>query len=143
MNYFTLQEMRCKDADKTPYPAKWEHDRWARHLRLINAVRERWGHGVLVLSGYRTRLYNASIGGAKFSQHVEGRATDLRPTGLPADVAQWTQAHYEVINAFHALALEMHRSGELPELGGIGKYPTFVHLDSRQGESLAQWGKTA
>lgn len=142
MNYFSLVEMRCKDENQTAYPTKWVHDRWPSLLAILNPVRERHGSGIHVLSGYRTREYNASIGGAKFSQHVEGRACDLRPVGiLPADIAKWTPTHYEIIRSFHAMILSMYNMGELPTLGGLGRYPTFVHVDTRPGPGLVQWSK--
>lgn len=142
MDWFTLEEMRCHDKAKTPYPEAWRKDRWPRLLSVMNPIRERWANPVGVLSGYRTAEHNGkNPGAAKLSQHVQGRAADLRPAGLPADIADWTQAHYEVINAFHEMILDMYRSGNLPNLGGLGKYPTFVHVDTRQGDHLAQWNE--
>ncbi len=32
---------------------------------------------VIVLSGYRCRFYNKIVGGAQFSQHLEGKAADI------------------------------------------------------------------
>lgn len=82
-----------------------------------------------ILSGYRHTLYNAAIGGARFSQHVyefnfESIATDLRfARGTPA---QW-QAEARRIRKAHG------------EKGGIGRYDIagFLHVDNR--DYKADW----
>ena len=85
-----------------------------------------------VLSGYRTEAYNRRVGGARASQHVQGRAADIYSATLsPGQI--------------HDRVLELYRAGELPYLGGLGYYgPStkgvgFVHVDVRPGTRLARW----
>jgi GH25 family lysozyme M1 (1,4-beta-N-acetylmuramidase)/peptidoglycan hydrolase-like protein with peptidoglycan-binding domain len=69
-------------------------------------------------SGYRDKKYNESIGGAPNSQHVKGKATDIVCRGTsPLEVAMYAEAL---------------------DLGGIGLYSTFTHIDTRT-ENRAKW----
>lgn len=99
------------------------------------------GFSLIIDSGYRTiefdeKLYersakNGDVAPATSSQHPKGRAADVRHERLaPADL--------------HALILRLWRAGKLPRLGGLGKYPHFVHVDVRprprdEPDHLAQW----
>jgi uncharacterized protein YcbK (DUF882 family) len=82
------------------------------------------GLPITVLSGYRTPEHNRAIGGARHSQHVQGRALDLRPP------AGWSVAR------FHALVLSLVES---TNIRGVGRYARFVHIDVRPGPRLARW----
>jgi uncharacterized protein YcbK (DUF882 family) len=127
MNYFNLSEMKCKDG--TPYPEKWRETRWKELQGMLNKIRAEAGVPIEVVSGYRPEAYNKKIGGARRSQHVDGRAADLRtphPTAFPP-------------RALHNIIWEMYAAGKLPELGGLGLYPTFVHVDTRDTERLVRW----
>jgi zinc D-Ala-D-Ala carboxypeptidase len=70
-----------------------------------------------VWSGFRTDAKNAQVGGAANSQHLYHRT----PKDVAADVtfAQGTPGEW---------AAEADRL--LPR-GGVGRYPTFVHVDNR------------
>jgi hypothetical protein len=123
-------ELACHDG--TPYPAHWQFDRAIPLAATFEDVRTLLGAVPLViLSGYRTVAYNATIeGAAQHSQHVEGRALDLwHPTMSPRD------AFIRIRRAA--------RNGHLPLLGAVGLYRTFVHIDVRpkvpKGH-LAIWG---
>ena len=70
---------------------------------------------ILVTSGYRTestneRLRRQGIDADRNSFHLHGRAVDIRIPGVPAV-------------RMAALGLQLG-------LGGVGIYPTFVHLDT-------------
>lgn len=116
-------ELACHDG--TPYPAVYT-DRALALGREFEAIRKRCGDvPIVVLSGYRTPEWNRKIGGARYSQHVEGRALDLRPpTGMP-------------VAAFHALILKWAR--ELSQIRGLGRYATFAHIDIRPSARLVRW----
>lgn len=111
------------------YPQQWRENRAQQLALLFEAVRECLGDEPLtILSAYRTEDYNAHVGGAKMSQHVQGRALDIRHKSLkPREV--------------FARLLELSKAGELPLLGGLGSYRTFVHMDIRPkvGGHLATW----
>jgi uncharacterized protein YcbK (DUF882 family) len=88
---------------------------------LLTCVRERLGLGERtsfeLISGYRSPATNAMLhersgGVAAKSQHMLGKAADVRITGVP-------------LERLHAAGLAMAR-------GGVGFYPRdgFVHLDT-------------
>lgn len=124
--HLTFAEIACRDG--TPYPKGWVVPRLVPLAATFEVIRAALGGQPLrVTSGYRTREYNARIGGAPASQHVEGRALDLQHATLaPAEVA--------------ARILALYQSGALPLLGGLGTYPGFTHIDVRPNLSLARWG---
>ena len=93
----------------------------------LEVLRAALGRPITILSGFRTAAYNRRIGGARASQHVEGRAADIVVKGLSA-------------TAVHAKLLELHAVGKLPRLGGLGAYHGFTHVDVRPGDRLARWG---
>lgn len=131
MTYFSLEEMRCRDG--TEYPEEWRTSRLVDLFATLNLIREKWGDTLVINSGYRSPTYNAKIKGAPKSQHVQGRAADIRPAG---------RRHTpEEVERLHNTILGMHSRGELPLIGGVGKYPLFVHVDVRpEGrERLRRW----
>jgi len=81
-----------------------------------------------VVSGYRCPTYNAKVSKAKKSQHKLGRAADLQiPSLKPRESV--------------ALLEELAHSVPEFETGGIGVYPTFLHVDVRgcYGQRRARW----
>lgn len=122
--HLSWAELACHDG--TPYPAT-STDRALALAREFEVIRNRCGdRPITVLSGYRTPAWNRKVGGARQSQHVEGRALDLRPpTGM-------------TVAEFHALILACAR-GESSKIRGLGHYVTFVHIDIRESKRLARW----
>jgi len=117
-------EMRCKDG--TAYPSEWMFTRAVVLAEVFEHIRELCGNKPIdVLSAFRTTEHNRTIGGAPNSQHVQGRALDLRP---PAGFT---------VDRFYRLISEQ----VLPEgkVRGIGRYATFVHVDTRPSERLVRW----
>jgi len=58
-------------------------------LARLDALGDRLGEPIPIISGYRDPAHNAAIGGAKFSQHVLACAVDLDyDYGLTIDVAR-------------------------------------------------------
>lgn len=129
--HFTMAEMRCHDG--TPYPSMWV-DRLVELFSQLDLIRETWGGPLHVISGYRTPEHNAAIGGAGQSQHVSGRAADLRPIRKGV--------HASDIHDLHRTVNELIAAGKLPSVGGVGVYPWvkqgkilvagWVHVDTRQ-----------
>lgn len=87
----------------------------------LEAVSQAVGYQLQVTSGYRSPEYNASVGGAKSSQHMQGNATDIIQSGLT------TQQRKDFLQA----AIDAGFTG-------IGIYNTFTHVDIR-GSKVA-WG---
>ena len=140
--YFTPEEMTSRDGVK--YPEEWEA-RLAVLFDALDTIREAFGGPLVVVSGYRSPEHNASINGASQSQHVEGRAVDLRPYKRNLSVGDIHRLH-DVVNT-------LIREGKLPAVGGVGVYPVtrdrrskllfpgWVHVDTRQKVNLriARW----
>ena len=93
---------------------------------VLQCIREHFGKAVTITSGYRTAAHNAAVGGAKSSQHLLGRAADIRVQGVSVeDVAAYAESL-------------------MPDWGGVGRYPVkagrttgWVHVDTRADK--ARW----
>lgn len=109
---FKVSEFRCKDgSDKILIDVDFVKDK-------LQAIRDYFGASVTINSGYRTESYNAKVGGAKASYHMQGRAFDIVVEGhTPFEVAQFAQT----LN-----------------INGIIQYNTFVHVDSRPTKYWAE-----
>ena len=97
--HFCVREFRCKDGSGKP---------------------------VTITSAYRTPAHNAKAGGAKFSQHLYGRAADIRVQGVSVE------------------AVAAYAESLMPDRGGVGRYPVkagraagWVHVDTRADK--ARW----
>ena len=90
-------------------------------LAVLEAVRTHFGLPVTVVSGHRCATHTRAVGGASSSQHLYGRAADIKIAGV----------------APQAIADFLDRA-PLAGRGGIGVYPTFVHVDTRSG-GAARW----
>jgi len=117
------KELACKDG--SPYPEQWRTSRAIALSSVFELIRSECGHKpITILSAYRSESWNKKIGGARFSQHKEGRALDLRPPkGMSVD-------------KFHWLIKDLAR---ITSIRGIGKYKTFVHVDIRPSDRLVVW----
>ena len=88
----------------------------------LQELRDKVNRPLTISSGFRCKRHNAAIGGAKNSQHMYAMAADvLVPEGwTPGTLAELAES----IDAFRE--------------GGIGIYPTWVHVDvSTSGK--ARW----
>ena len=103
---FQIKEFRCKDGSD---PIFIDMDL----VNILQKVRDYFGVAVKITSAYRTPSHNKKKKGATYSQHLYGRAADIKVSGVPvSDVA----AYIETL---------------IPNSGGIGKYSTWVHVDTR------------
>ena len=46
---------------------------------FLDGLREAWGSGIIVSSGFRNKALNAAVGGVADSLHLKGWAADLQP----------------------------------------------------------------
>ncbi len=84
-------------------------------LYLCEVVRRFCDEPVTVNSGFRCRQHNKEVGGRPNSQHLYGRAADLRVSD-PVKVFNYLCEKY-------------------PNQYGFGLYSTFVHVDTRTGKA--------
>ena len=126
--HLAWSELACHDAARTPYPVNWRASRAKLLAVAFEQVRALWGQPLTILSAYRTFAHNRAIGGAQYSQHVQGRAVDLAP---PAGVP---------VEAFYRQIAALVRSGETP-IKGLGRYARFVHIDTRPAPDLVAWSE--
>lgn len=111
--HFSTQEFRCKHCGLL---VKIDDELLAKLEQLRELA---GGHPIKVTSGYRCPEHNFDVGGARDSYHVKGMAADVKIEGLsPLDVADL--------------------AGKVG-FGGIGIYPSWTHVDTR--EEKAQWIK--
>lgn len=116
---FKVRELRCRDGSDTVMVDE-------TLTVVLQCIREHFGKPVTITSGYRTAAHNAAVGGAKSSQHLLGRAADIRVEGVSVeDVAAYTESL-------------------MPDWGGVGRYPVkagraagWVHVDTRADK--ARW----
>ncbi|GIJ93009.1 hypothetical protein CAPN001_08520 [Capnocytophaga stomatis] len=121
---FKWSEFDCKCGIPVPEHLKPNIALLARSLEVIRA--EAGNKPVIITSGYRTEAYNKKVGGVVHSQHLFGRAADIKIKGMTS-------------NEVYALILKLMKEGKIIK-GGVGLYPTFVHYDIRGRE--AYWDKT-
>ena len=116
---FKVREFRCKDGSDEILVDE-------ALVLLLQCIREHFGKAVTITSGYRTPAHNAKVGGSKSSQHLLGRAADIRVQGVSVeDVAAYAESL-------------------MPDRGGVGRYPVkagraagWVHVDTRADK--ARW----
>lgn len=93
----------------------------AELIEVLEGARQHFGVPVQIVSGARCQKHNATVGGEDQSQHLLGRAADIKVKGVePSEVAA-------------------HLTKLYPGRFGIGLYPTWVHIDTRSGRA-ARWG---
>lgn len=130
--HLSWAELACHDPLQTPYPDLWRDNRARKLAFAFEWVRQALGGlPLFVVSGYRTPEWNRHVGGARYSQHVAGRAVDLAPPrGVSLD-----DLHHVVLDVAHGVRY----TDESWLIRGVGRYPTFIHLDVRPTTRLVVW----
>lgn len=119
---FSRQEFACHCCGGLPI--NWASEEVPPLAAALQELRDYAGAPIQVVSGYRCPEHNREVGGAKNSQHVLGKAADIRIPG-------------KSVQEIYSLACGV----EAFEEGGIGVYPDqgFVHVDVRG--HMARWGQ--
>lgn len=127
LRFFTPREIAFRGASDSglklnadPPPELWPNI--VRTAWLADQVREYLGSPIRVLSAYRSPAYNSAISGASQSRHLSNDALDLQPLSCTP-------------KKLHAALVGFREAGLFR--GGLGLYPSFVHLDRRG--SNADW----
>jgi uncharacterized protein YcbK (DUF882 family) len=112
---FSKHEFKCRHCD---YGLS-EGDVDPVLVSQLQEFRDKIGRPISITSGCRCKVHNRRVGGARNSQHVYGRAADIKVAGLsPKEV-------YRLLNA------------KYPKSHGIGLYRSWVHFDVRP--TKARW----
>ena len=107
---FKVKEFACTDGSD---PIFIDSDL----VTVLQNIRNHFGKAVTITSAYRTPPKNKAVGGETYSQHLYGRAADIKVKGVaPKQVAAYAEKL-------------------LPKSGGIGTYSTFTHVDVRSVKS--------
>ena len=120
---FSMDEFECKCGCVMPEFVKKNVQELAENLQVIRDI-----YGKIELTNaYRCKEHNADVGGSVNSQHLKGKAADIKSKTLnPKEIA--------------AIVDDLMKSEKF-KLGGIGVYNTFTHVDIRG--TRARWSKTS
>ena len=110
--YFKLSEFACHDG--TPVPLIYMPN-ILKLMKVLDIIREELGP-IIIVSGYRTKKYNMSCGGAAKSCHLYAKAADIRCENIHSKIV------YNCI-------LKLIEQKRIPD-GGLGLYDTFCHIDT-------------
>ena len=107
---FRVREFRCKNGADPIFID-------TALVELLQKIRDHFGAPITINSAYRTPEYNKKIGGSTYSQHQYGKAADIVVKGVkPSEVAAYAEQL-------------------MPSYGGVGRYATFTHVDTRDEKS--------
>ena len=142
-NNFSLAEMVKSetalrhDMDNTPGEAEIENLKRLAE-KVLQPVRDHYGKGVKVNSGYRHPEVNAKVGGSKTSDHCKGQAADIEIPGVPnADLAKWISENLE----YTQLILEFYTPG-IPDSGWVHVSYNPADLKKQNLTATKKDGKT-
>ena len=109
---FKVKEFACQDGSDPIFID-------SELVSVLQKIRNHFGKAVTITSAYRTPNHNKNVGGTTYSQHLYGKAADIKVQGIaPKDVATYAET--------------------LLDEGGIGIYNTFTHIDVRSTKSRWQ-----
>lgn len=117
---FHLSEFACRDGTQVPQRFMGNVTILAKQLQII---RDELGEAIHINSAYRHPEYNEKIGGAENSQHLTASAADIT-------VKSKTPKQLKAI-------IEKMIKAKRLQIGGIGLYPGFLHVDIRP--TRARW----
>ena len=140
---FTLAEMVKSetalrhDMDNTPGEAEIANLKQLAE-KVLQPVRDAYGKGVKVNSGYRAPEVNAKVGGSKTSDHCKGQAADIEIPGVAnADLAKWITENLD----FTQVILEFYTPG-IPDSGWVHVSYDPQNLKKQVLTATKQDGKT-
>ena len=114
---FTVREFACLDGSDPVFVD-------SELVRVLQNIRDHFGEPVVITSAYRTAAHNKAVGGAAYSQHLYGKAADIRVTGISVEQV-----------AAYAETLLNGRGGIGIYPPGLGRANGWVHVDVRAAKS--------
>lgn len=140
---FSLEEMiksetaMRRDMDNTPGDAEIANLKTLAE-KVLQPVRNHYGKGVKVNSGFRHPEVNAAVGGSKTSDHCKGQAADIEIPGVAnADLAQWIVDNLD----FTQVILEFYTPG-IPDSGWVHVSYNSADLKKQVLTAMKENGKT-
>jgi hypothetical protein len=140
---FTLSEMTKSETalrhgmDNTPDQTVISNMQ-ALAVHVLQPVRDHYGRGVKVNSGFRSPDVNARVGGSRTSDHTRGMAADIEIPGVPnAELAEWIRGNLP----FTQLILEFYTRG-VPDSGWVHVSYDPANLKKQALTAVKQDGKT-
>jgi zinc D-Ala-D-Ala carboxypeptidase len=128
---FTLEEMTKSetalryDIDNTPNEQEISSMKLLAE-KVLQPVRDHFGKGVKVNSGFRNQDVNQKVGGSRNSDHIRGQAADIEIPGIPnAELAEWIKDNLE----FNQLILEFYTPG-VPDSGWV--HVSYIPEDNKK-----------
>lgn len=126
---FSMSEFVCHDG--TPVPVEFQSNIKRLVEEVLQPIRDMIGSPIHIVSGFRTPSHNLACGGVKHSQHLVGKAADIRIESLrPKEVNA-------LVRGFMIARHNYYRQG-----GGVGWYKNFTHVDIRDGKKVGFWSRT-
>ena len=105
-NHFKVKEFACKDGSPIVFIDEYL-------AVILEIARTKINKPIVITSGYRTVSHNQKVGGAKYSYHTRGMASDIRSYGVtPKELAK-------VLNNI------------VPNSRGKNVYNNWEHFDTR------------
>lgn len=126
-DHFYWVEASCHDGTQVPDDLR---PNAVRVAQLLERIRSFYGGALVPVSWYRTPAYNAAVKGAHGSRHMRADAVDVRPANL-----------HDMPALILCVDMLLGR-GDLPAIGGYGKYPGWIHVDTRprlDDGHIARW----
>lgn len=112
-NNFSRSEFRCKCGCGFDTPDD-------KLVKLLEEIRTQAGNKpIYINSACRCVIHNKNVGGSNTSQHILGKAADIRCNHKTPDELSY------IANEILGLT------------GGVGVYNTFCHVDVR--DTMARW----
>jgi len=107
-------------------------------VNVLQPIRDHYGRGVKVNSGYRSPEVNASVGGSKTSDHCKGQAADIEIPGVAnAELAAYIRDELQ----FTQLILEFYTPG-VPDSGWVHVSYDPANLKKQVMTATKRDGKT-
>ena len=144
--HFTLRELTHSEwaarhgVDNTP-PSSAVHTLERLANEVLEPLRTAIGAPLFITSGYRSLQVNAMVGGALRSAHLDGRAADFVPIGVPLEEAARRARAACASLPVGKLILEFGRWIHV-QVEPLGVLPRRIYLtaeSSAQGTVYREW----
>lgn len=143
-NNFSLHEMiksetaSRRDMDNYPHSDEIIANLTVLCEQVLQPLRDAYGVGIKVNSGYRSPDVNAAVGGSRTSDHCKGQAADIEIAGVPnAELAQYIADNFD----FTQLILEFYTQG-IPDSGWVHVSYDSNNLKRQVMTAVRQNGRT-